>query len=75
MLVLDKMISWKKIVAYRWESENTLLVEYLNRDNKISDFKTYIPSEDELIIERLLGQKMKEDEKERKELLLDNEEN
>ena len=75
MLVLDKMISWKKIVAYRWESENTLLVEYLNRDNKISDFKTYIPSEDELIIERLLGQKMKEYEKERKELLLDNEEN
>lgn len=75
VLVLDKMIPWKKIVAYRWESENTLLIEYLNHQKNISEYKTFIPSEDELIIEKLLGRKIKEYEEERKKIILSEEEN
>lgn len=71
VLVLDKMIKWKKIVAYRWESENTFLIEYLNQQKNISEYKTFIPSEDELIIEKLLSRKIKEHEEERKKLMLD----
>ena len=71
MLVLDKLVKWKKIIAYNWVSEETLQIEYLNDDKKISEFRTYIPPEDQLIIERLLGKKIKEYEEERKQLMLD----
>jgi uncharacterized membrane protein len=71
ILILDQFIEWKKVVSYRWISEETLQIDYYTDFNQISDFKTYIPSGDELIIERLLGRKMKEHEKERKNLLLE----
>lgn len=70
VLVLDKMIGWEKVVAYRWESESTLLLEYLNDEEQISDFKTYIPPEDELVIEQILTEKIKEFEEERRKQML-----
>jgi len=74
ILILDKMVSWEQVVAYSWAMEETLQIEYLNESKKISEFRTYIPPEDQLIIERLLGKKIKEYEEQRKQLMLDDEE-
>lgn len=69
ILILDQCVSWKKVVAYRWESENVLLIEYYTANNQLTDFTTYIPAEDELIIERLLAKKLKEYHQDRKEMM------
>lgn len=74
ILILDQYVSWKKVVAYRWESENVLLIEYYTPDEKLTDFTTYIPAEDELRIERLLAKKLKEYHQDRKELMTQAEE-
>lgn len=71
ILVLDHLIKWKNIVAYRWIDENTMQIDYMTESRKISEFKTFIPSEDQLIIERLLGGKLKEHEEERKQMMLE----
>ncbi|WP_441000251.1 hypothetical protein [Fodinibius sp. SL11] len=67
ILILDQCVNWDKVVAYRWESENVLLIEYYTADEKLTDFTTFIPSEDELKIERLLAKKLKEYHQDRKE--------
>lgn len=69
ILLLDQFITWKTVVTYRWDSEEILQIEYLTGNQNISEFITYIPPEDQLIIERLLGKKIKEHEEERKEHL------
>lgn len=69
ILILDQCVSWKKVVAYRWESENVLLIEYYTPDDKLTDFTTYIPPEDELVIERLLAKKLKEYHQDRQEMV------
>lgn len=69
ILILDQCMSWKKVVAYRWESEQVLLIEYYTEDDKLTDFTTYIPPEDELVIERLLAKKLKEYHQDRKEIM------
>lgn len=60
ILILDQCVPWEKVVTYRWESENVLLIEYYTSENKLTDFTTYIPPNDELFIERLLAKKLKE---------------
>jgi len=74
ILLLDQFIEWKKVIAYRWISEETLQIDYYTDAGKISEFKTYIPPEDEIIIERLLGNKLKEHEEERRKMLLEQDE-
>ncbi len=69
ILILDQCVSWKHVVAYRWESENVLLIEYYTADDKLTDFTTYIPPKDELQIERLLAKKLKEYHQDRKEIM------
>ncbi|MGM0545738.1 MAG: hypothetical protein ACQEST_03370 [Bacteroidota bacterium] len=69
ILILDQCVSWKKVVAYRWDSENVLLIEYYTLDDKLTDFTTFIPPEDELAIERLLAKKLKEYHQDRKEMM------
>lgn len=69
ILILDQCVSWPKVVSYRWESENVLLIEYYTEDEKLTDFTTYIPPEDELVIERLLAKKLKEYHQDRKEMM------
>lgn len=65
VFILDKLVEWKDIVSYKWISEEVLEIDYLN-DKSVSYFSTYIPPEDQLAIERILGQKIKEHEEERK---------
>ncbi len=74
ILMLDQFIKWKKVVAYEWVGENTLQIDYLTESEKISEFKTYIPPEDQLIIERLLGKKLKEHEEDRKQIIFEKDE-
>lgn len=69
ILILDQFVPWKNIVSYRWDSENVLQIDYYTSDNKLTDFTTYIPNEDQLLIERLLGKKLKTHEQERKEMM------
>lgn len=73
ILILDQCVFWKKVVAYRWESENVLLIEYYTQDGKLTDFTTFIPPEDELVIERLLAKKLKEYHQDRKEMMTESE--
>lgn len=65
-LLLDEFIEWKRIIAYEWSGEDSLQIDYLGKNGNISSFTTYIPPEDQLIVERLLGKKMKLHEEERK---------
>lgn len=69
ILILDQCVLWKKVVAYRWETENVLLIEYYTYNGKLTDFTTYIPAEDELIIERLLAKKLKEYHQDRQQMM------
>lgn len=69
ILILDQFVPWKHVVSYRWESENVLQIDYYNSDEELTDFTTYIPPEDQLMIERLLGKKLKEFEQERKKMM------
>lgn len=71
ILMLDDIVTWEKIVAFRWESEGTLMLEYMNEARNISEFKTFIPPEDEIMVERLLKEKIKEHEEERRNIILD----
>lgn len=69
ILILDQFVPWKNVVAYSWESENVIQIDYYTEDKKLTDFTTYIPPDDKLIIERLLGKQLKEHEQERKKMI------
>lgn len=71
LIILDQFIPWKQIVAYHWESENVLQIDYYRFDDKLTDFTTFIPDEDKLRVEQLLGEKLKNYEQERKEMMSD----
>lgn len=69
ILILDRMVPWQEVVAYSWHRENVIRIDYLSTSSDLTDFITAIPSEDELIIEQILGKKLKEHEEERKKIL------
>src|SRR5699024_6373244 len=52
LLMLDQFVPWKQVVAYKWKSEESLQIDYLTRNKKLSEFVTYIPPEDQLLLER-----------------------
>jgi hypothetical protein len=57
ILFLDQYISWGRLVAYQWISEETLEIDYLTADESLTSFSTYIPAEDKAVIERILNRK------------------
>lgn len=69
LLFLDQYIPWEKLVAYQWIEEETIEIDYLNAKDNLSSFTTYIPEEDRIITERLLGKKLKENEERREQRL------
>lgn len=69
VLLLDQYIKWDRLVSFEWITENTLRVEYFTKSKKISEFRTFIPPEDQSIIERILRDKMDKYEEERKKLI------
>jgi hypothetical protein len=66
IIILDQLILWKRVVSYHWASENILQIEYFTTANKLTDFTTYIPPDDQLQIERQLGKKLREFEEDRR---------
>ncbi len=70
ILLLDQYIKYEKMVTFEWIAENTLRIEYFTGGKQISEFRTYIPTEDQSIIERILREKMEDYEEERKKQLL-----
>lgn len=69
ILILDQFIEWKYVLSYEWFMEGAIRIDYLTSKNKICEFNTSIPPEDQLLIERLLGRRIKEHEEERKKQL------
>jgi hypothetical protein len=65
ILILDQIVYWKKVIAYRWESENVLQIDYYTGNNNLTDFTTYIPPEDRTTVEQLLSEKLIKHEKDR----------
>lgn len=58
LMFLDQYIPWEKLVTYQWIAEETLEIDYFTDEEKITSFRTYIPSEDHAIIERILNRKL-----------------
>ncbi|MDX1638866.1 MAG: hypothetical protein R3281_12910 [Balneolaceae bacterium] len=69
ILILDQFIEWKRVLAFEWFSEEVITIDYLSEGGKICEFNTSIPAEDRLLVERLLGRRIKEHEEERKKVL------
>ena len=69
ILILDQHVDWKKVVAYSWEREEVLRIDYYTESGELTDFSTYIPPDDQLIVERLLGKKLEEHKDERKKMM------
>lgn len=59
IVLLDSIVDWKNMLSYEWYTEEILEIEY-TQDNSIRSFKTLIPPEDQLKVERLLSKKMKQ---------------
>lgn len=59
LILLDRKISWDQFFSYSWYSENVLELEY-KLDDKIRSFKTMIPDEDQLFVEKILTEKIAE---------------
>ncbi|MFV1884996.1 MAG: hypothetical protein ACMZ7B_10950 [Balneola sp.] len=59
IVLLDSVVNWDDLLSYEWYTEEILEVEY-TQDDSIRNFKTLIPPEDQLEVERLLSKKMRE---------------
>lgn len=59
LILLDRKISWDDFFTYSWYSEGVIEIEY-KLDGKIRSFKTMIPDEDELFVEKILAEKIAE---------------
>ena len=59
LILLDRKIKWDDFITYSWFSENVIQIEY-ERDHALRTFRTMIPDEDHLLIEKILSEKMAE---------------
>lgn len=59
IVLLDLIIDWDDMLSYEWFTEEILLIEY-SQDDLIRSFKTIIPPEDQVEVERLLSKIMRE---------------
>jgi hypothetical protein len=77
VLFLDRFIHWKEIIAWSWQSETSIGIEFLdmdkNKGERIKEFYTSIPEEEKKEIEMVLKSKMEEYADERKKILFKDE--
>lgn len=59
LILLDRMISWDDFITYSWYSEGVIEIEYKQK-GAIKSFKTMVPEEDELFVEKTLSKKIAE---------------
>lgn len=71
LLFLDQYITWEKLVTYQWLEEETIEIDYLTSETKLTSFSTFIPEEDRLYLERILARKLKENEERREQQLME----
>jgi hypothetical protein len=78
ILFLDRFIHWKEVIAWRWQSEDVIGIEFIagkkNTDERIKEFYTSIPEDEKKEIEIVLKSKMDEFFEERKKTLFKEEE-
>ena len=56
-ILIDTIIEWENLVSYQWFGEEILEIEY-EQEDAIKSFKTLIPDEDQVEVEKLLSSKM-----------------
>ena len=59
LILLDRKINWDDFISYSWFSEGIIEIEYKHNE-VIKSFKTMVPEEDELFIEKTLFKKIAE---------------
>lgn len=59
LILLDRKISWDDFFTYSWFSEGVIEIEF-KLDEHIKSFKTLIPDEDQLFVEKILSEKIAE---------------
>lgn len=73
ILFLDKIVTWKQIIAWKWHTENVINIEFIYKpgedDEEVRELLTTIPPEDRRQIETVLESKMNEALKDREKLL------
>ena len=72
-LLLDRYIRWEEVIAWQWQSESVLEIEYIaqesSKNERIREFVTSIPEDERKEIEMILKSKMDEFNEERKKVL------
>lgn len=70
---LDRVIPWKQVIAWHWDSEDVISIEYMYKagkpDEHVREFLTTIPAEDRAQIETVLESKMDDSRVDREEML------
>lgn len=74
ILLLDQHIPWKRVISYEWIAETTLEIDYFTKGEKVSSFRTFIPEDERLTLERILAEQMEKHDEERKEVLAEDNE-
>ncbi len=73
ILFLDRLTPWKKIISWRWESEDVIRIEYIHRpgtpEEQIRFLLTSIPPDEKKRIESVLRSEMARSDEERQKLL------
>lgn len=73
VLLLDRYIRWDEVIAWKWQSESVLEIEYIaqesSKNERIREFLTSIPEDERKEIEITLKAKMDEFDEERKNML------
>lgn len=70
---LDRFIPWKEVIAWRWQSETVIAIEFVadneSPDERIKELYTTIPEDEKKEIEIVLKSKMEEYSDDRKKIL------
>ena len=79
ILFLDRFIHWKEVIAWSWQSETLIGIEFIysekHKSDRIKEFYTYIPEDEKKEIEIVLKSKMDEYADERKKILFKEDKN
>jgi hypothetical protein len=59
LILLDRKIEWDHFISYSWFTEGVIEIEY-KHNGAIKSFKTMVPEEDELFVEKTLSKKIAE---------------
>ena len=74
ILFLDQFIPWKRVLSWRWHTDDVVLIEYIQTDkktkNRIKQFVTSVPPDEKKEIELVLTSKLEEFADERSEELM-----